>query len=56
MPVSKKANTPAKKRQWHSVEEQALSHGASPASAARQANAVVRDTPAKAKPKAKRSK
>jgi len=46
MPVSKKANTPAKKRQWEHVENSALSRGASPGSAARQANAVVRDHPA----------
>ena len=41
MPVSKKANTPKKKRQWHHVEESALSRGASPASAIKQANDAV---------------
>ena len=41
MPVSKKANTPKKKRQWHHVEQSALKRGASPGSAVRQANAAV---------------
>jgi hypothetical protein len=44
---TKKANTPAKARQWSHVEESALKRGASPGSAIRQANAVVRDTPSK---------
>ena len=49
MPRSRKANTPAKKRQWDHVEQSALARGASPGSAARQANAVVRDNPARGK-------
>lgn len=49
MPRSRKANTPAKKRQWDHVEQSALDRGASPGSAARQANAVVRDRPARGK-------
>lgn len=47
MPISKKANTPARKRQWRHVEQSALARGASPKSAAMQANAVVRDNPAR---------
>lgn len=49
MPVSKKANTPAKKRQWSHVEESMLDRGASPKKAAMAANAVVRDHPSKKK-------
>ena len=49
MPVSKKANTPAKKRQWHHVEESALARGASPKIAAMSANAVVKKHPSKKK-------
>lgn len=48
---TKKANTPAKKRQWSHVEDSMLSRGASRGAAVRAANAVVRDHPAKAKPK-----
>ena len=44
---TKKANTPAKARQWSHVEQSALSRGASAGSAVRQANAAVRDHPAK---------
>ena len=47
MPVSRKANTPARKRQWHDVERSAKARGASPKVAAMEANAVVRDHPAK---------
>lgn len=53
MPVSKRANTTAKRRQWKHVEDSALARGASPGSAARQANAVVRDSPARSKRKKK---
>jgi hypothetical protein len=49
MPVSKKANTAAKKRQWAHVEESMLDRGASPKKAAMAANAVVRDHPTKKK-------
>ena len=42
MPISRKARTPKLKRQWRHVEESALARGASPGSAARQANAVVK--------------
>jgi hypothetical protein len=49
MPISKKANTPARKRQWHHVEEAQLARGKSPKIAAMSANAAVRDTPAKKK-------
>lgn len=44
MPASrftKKATTPAKKRQWEHVEKSALKRGASPGSAIHQANAAV---------------
>lgn len=54
MPRSNKANTPARKRQWDVVKESAEARGASPKSAHMQANAVVRDHPAKTKPKGKR--
>lgn len=37
-----KANTPKKKRQWDHVYESAKKRGASPGSAVRQANAVVK--------------
>jgi hypothetical protein len=50
MPASrftKKANTPKKRRQWSDVEQSALKRGASAGSAVKQANAVVRDHPAK---------
>jgi hypothetical protein len=46
---TKKANTPAKKRQWQHVRESAEKKGKSEGSAIRQANAVVRDTPTKKK-------
>ena len=49
MPKSKKANTPAKKRQWQHVEDSMLARGASPKRAAMAANAVVRDTPSRKK-------
>ena len=49
MPESKKANTPARKRQWRHVEESMLKRGASPKRAAMAANAVVRDNPTKKK-------
>jgi hypothetical protein len=44
---TKKANTPKKRRQWNDVEKSALKRGASAGSAIRQANAVVRDHPAR---------
>lgn len=46
---TKKANTPAKKRQWEHVEESAKARGASPGSAVRQANAAVKKHPSKKK-------
>jgi hypothetical protein len=49
MPKSKKANTPAKKRQWQRVEDSMLDRGASPKKAAMGANAAVRDHPSKKK-------
>ena len=49
MPVSKKANTPARKRQWKRVEEAQLASGQSPKIAAMSANAAVRDTPSRKK-------
>lgn len=49
MPISKKANTAAKKRQWRHVEEAQLARGKSPKVAAMSANAVVRDTPTRKK-------
>jgi len=51
MPRSKKANTPARKRQWDAVEQAQLARGKSPKIAAMSASAVVRDHPAKAKGK-----
>jgi hypothetical protein len=45
MPASKftkKATTPAKKRQWEHVYSSTKSKGASPGSAIRQANAAVK--------------
>jgi hypothetical protein len=51
MPVSRKANTPARRRQWHDVENSAKARGASPKGAAMEAAAVVRDHPAKKNPK-----
>jgi hypothetical protein len=50
---TKKANTAAKRRQWQHVEDSAKSRGASPKSAVMQANAAVRDHPAKSKGKRK---
>lgn len=44
---TKKANTPKKRRQWSDVEKSALSRGASAGSAIRQANAVVKNNPAR---------
>ena len=46
---TKKANTPAKRRQWQHVEDSALAAGKSPGRAVREANAVVRDTPSRKK-------
>jgi len=46
---TKKANTSAKARQWEHVEQSALKRGASPKSAVKQANSVVRDTPTRKK-------
>jgi hypothetical protein len=39
---TKKANTPTKKRQWDHVYRSAKQRGASPGSAVRQANSVVK--------------
>jgi len=49
MPKSKKADTPAKKRQWAKVEAAVLDKGKSPKIAAMSANAAVRDHPSKKK-------
>ena len=49
MSVSKKANTPARKRQWRHIEDSMLERGASPKKAAMAANAGVRDHPSKKK-------
>ena len=49
MPISRKANTPAKKRQWNKVEAAVLDSGKSPKIAAMSANAAVRDHPSKKK-------
>lgn len=46
---TKKANTPAKARQWQHVRDAVEAKGGSPGSAVRQANAVVRDTPTRKK-------
>jgi len=51
---TKKANTPAKRRQWGDVEHSAKARGASPQAAIMEADAVVRDHPAKAKRKERR--
>ena len=56
MPESKKANTPRRKRMWRDVEKSVLSRGGSPASAAKQANAVVKRDVAKDKRRAKGKK
>lgn len=50
---TKKAKTPKLKRQWEHVYESAKSSGASPGSATRQANAVVKraSKSTKSKPK-----
>ena len=53
MPVSRKADTPAKKRQWRDVEQSQLAAGKSPKVAAMSANAAVRDHPARSKHKRK---
>ncbi len=53
MPVSKKADTPAKKRQWRDVEQSQLDRGMSPRVAAMSANAAVRDHPARKHKKGK---
>jgi|HubBroStandDraft_6_1064221.scaffolds.fasta_scaffold65177_5 hypothetical protein len=42
MPVSLKANTPRKRRQWRHVESSMLDCGASPGAAARAANGVIK--------------
>jgi hypothetical protein len=49
MPMSKKASTPKRKRQWRHVEDSMLARGASPKIAAMAANAAVRKSAAKAK-------
>lgn len=49
---TRKANTPKLRRQWQHVRESAEARGASPGSAVRQANAVVK----RAKRKHSRSK
>ena len=55
MPMTRKANTPARKRQWQHVEDSMIERGASPKRAAMVANAVVRDHPAKSRAKGRRS-
>lgn len=42
MPMSKKADTPKRKRMWRHVEKSAKARGRSAASAVRMANAAVR--------------
>ena len=42
MPVSRKANTAKKKRQWRHIEDSAKSRGYSPGEAARMANGVIK--------------
>lgn len=44
---TKKANTPAKRRQWKHVEDSAKARGLSPGASVREANAAVRDHPSK---------
>lgn len=52
---TKKASTPAKKKQWASVADSALKGGSSEGSAIRQANSVVgKSAPKKAVAKEKR--
>jgi hypothetical protein len=46
---TKKANTPAKKRQWAHVEESAKARGESPGAAVRMANSVIKHHAAKGK-------
>lgn len=49
MPASKRANTPARKRQWKHVEESMLDRGASPAAAAKAANSQLKKHPTRKK-------
>jgi len=42
MPISRKANTPKKRRQWKHVEQSMLDRGASPGAAARAGNGVIK--------------
>lgn len=49
MPMTRKANTPARKRQFKHVEESMLARGATPKKAAMAANAVLRDNPTRKK-------
>ncbi len=49
MPVSKKANTPARKRQWRHIEDSMLERGATPKQAAMGANSQLKRHPSKKK-------
>ena len=52
---TKRADTPKKKRQWEHVYRSAKSRGASPGSAIRQANSVVKRSSARSKRRSRRS-
>jgi hypothetical protein len=56
MPMSKKANTKKRKRQWQHVEESMKARGASPKVAAMAANAAVRKSFLKARRKGGRKR
>ena len=49
MPRTKKANTPARKRQWAHIEESMLDRGATPKEAAMAANSVLKKHPTRKK-------
>ena len=53
LPISKKANTPKRKRMWKHVEKSAKARGASAGSAVRQANAAVKRDKARKRRKRK---
>lgn len=55
MPMSRKANTPKRKRQWKHVESSMLDRGASPGAAARAANGVIKRQTARKGRKSRRS-
>jgi hypothetical protein len=56
MPLTRKANTPKKKRQWAHVEKSMLDRGASPGAAARAANGVIKKQSRKSKRKGRSSR